>query len=224
MANKKKKNPAKKQRNQMIMLVGILVSFGALMVFVTLPAMGINLFGGSGSSTASRPANTVTTSVNKTVNTVTTKKTTTSIDENMLKKALEKPDINEEVDYFKADVFEPYYFNFKDDAQVKEILVNSSNIIEFDNAVFMTYFLSEDGEKTAWIKTAAEPNKVYELKINSRVPNVPYPLQVIDITPMGILLYRYPDEREKEQEETPRLYRLLARPYLEITKLKATIK
>jgi hypothetical protein len=226
MAKKSQQDLKKKQRNQIIMLVVILVAFLALMVFVTLPALGINLFGGSSSSKPKTVTNTVNTAAKTTTTPVNNTSTAikTNVDKNMLEKALNKPDDDITVEYYTEDAFEPYYFNFKDDEQVKDILVNSANVIEFDDAIFMSYFLSEDGEKTAWIKTSAEPNKVYELKINSRVPNVPYPLQVIDITPMGVLLYRYPDAREKEQEETPRLYRLLARPYIEITELKATIQ
>lgn len=223
MVRKTQQDLKKKQRNQIIMLLALLGAFVALMLFVTLPALGINLFGGNKSIVSQRPVTTVNTAVNN-PEAVSSQKINTRVDENMLEKALNKSDDEIPVDYYDNEAFEPYYFSFQDDEQVKDILINSSNIIEFSDALFMSYFLSEDGEKTAWIKTSAEPNKVYELKINSKVPNVPYPLQVIDITPMGVLLYRYPDAREKEKEEIPRLYRLLARPYLEITELKATVK
>ena len=212
---KPKSDPKKKKIIQIVLLLSVLAAFALLMIFVTLPALGIELFGGRQTTrTSTRPA---TTAVSKTPSTspaVTVKEP--SVDEKYLAKVMESFSKEEDNAYYESEAFKPYIFNFQDEEQVKEILLNSTSIIEFRDGTFMSYFLTEDDVKTAWIKTSAEPNKVYELNINSVVPNVPYPLQVIEITPMGILLYRYPDEREQEEKATPRLYRILARPFIEI--------
>ena len=220
---KPKSDPKKKKIIQIVLLLSVLAAFALLMIFVTLPALGIELFGGRQTTrTSTRPA---TTAVSKTPSTspaVTVKEP--SVDEKYLAKVMESFSKEEDNAYYESEAFKPYIFNFQDEEQVKEILLNSTSIIEFRDGTFMSYFLTEDDVKTAWIKTSAEPNKVYELNINSVVPNVPYPLQVIEITPMGILLYRYPDEREQEEKATPRLYRILARPFIEIAELKTEIK
>ncbi len=220
---KPKSDPKKKKIIQIVLLLSVLAAFALLMIFVTLPALGIELFGGRQTTrTSTRPA---TTAVSKTPSTspaVTVKEP--SVDEKYLAKVMESFSKEEDNAYYESEAFKPYIFNFQDEEQVKDILLNSTSIIEFRDGTFMSYFLTEDDVKTAWIKTSAEPNKVYELNINSVVPNVPYPLQVIEITPMGILLYRYPDEREQEEKATPRLYRILARPFIEIAELKTEIK
>ena len=220
---KPKSDPKKKKIIQIVLLLSVLAAFALLMIFVTLPALGIELFGGRQTTrTSTRPA---TTAVSKTPSTspaVTVKEP--SVDEKYLAKIMESFSKEEDNAYYESEAFKPYIFNFQDEEQVKDILLNSTSIIEFRDGTFMSYFLTDDDVKTAWIKTSAEPNKVYELNINSVVPNVPYPLQVIEITPMGILLYRYPDEREQEEKATPRLYRILARPFIEIAELKTEIK
>jgi len=220
---KPKSNPKKKKIIQLILLLSVLAAFALLMIFVTLPALGIELFGGRQTTrTTTRPP---TTAVSKTASTspaVTVKEP--SVDEKYLDKVMDSFSKEEDNAYYESEAFKPYIFNFEDEEQVKDILLNSTSIIEFKDGTFMSYFLTEDNVKTAWIKTSAEPNKVYELNINSVVPNVPYPLQVIEITPMGILLYRYPDEREQAEKATPRLYRILARPFIEISELKTEIK
>jgi len=220
---KKKTDPKKKKIIQIVMLLSIMAAFALLLIFVTLPAMGIELFGGKQTTrTAVRqPTNTVSNN-SATIPTVSSKLQTA--DEKYLSKTMEEFDENEQNHNFDSGAFRPYMFNFQSEDQVKDILTNSTSIIEFRDGTFVSYFLTDDGEKTAWIKTSVEPNKVYELNINSIVPNVPYPLQVIEITPMGILLYRYPDEKEIEEKATPRLYRILARPYIEIAELKTEIK
>src|SRR6056297_92726 len=220
---KTKTDPKKKKIIQIVLLLSVLAAFAVLLIFVTLPALGIDLFGGRKTTrTSSRPATTAVSQTSPTSPTVTVKEPT--IDEKYLTKIIENFSKEEDNDYYESEAFKPYIFNFTDEEQVKDILLNSTNIIEFRDGTFMSYFLTEDDVKTAWIKTSVEPNKVYELNINSVVPNVPYPLQVIEITPMGILLYRYPDEREQEEKATPRLYRILARPFIEIAELKTEIK
>lgn len=221
---KKKTDLKKKKMIQIVLLLTVLAAFALLLIFVTLPAIGIELFGGRNTTrTTTRPATTAV--KNTTTTSPTVSGNETSVDEKYLSKVME--DLSKEekkADYYDRGAFKPYIFNFQDEQQVKDILLSSSSIMEFRDGTFMSYFLAEDNEKTAWIKTAAEPNKVYELNINSVVPNVPYPLQVIEISPMGILMYRYPDEREQEEKATPRLYRILARPFIEIAELKTEIK
>ncbi|MEA1883477.1 MAG: hypothetical protein U9N62_03030 [Thermotogota bacterium] len=221
---KTKTNPKKKKIIQIVLLLSVLAAFALLLIFVTLPALGIEIFGGKKTTgTTVRPATTTANKTPSTVSSVSVEEIT--LDEKYLKKVIESFSEETEVKtYYEPEAFKPYIFNFQDEERVKNILINSTSIIEFRDGTYMSYFLTEDGVKTAWIKTSAEPNKVYELNINSVVPNVPYPLQVIEITPMGILLYRYPDEREQEEKATPRLYRILARPYIEIAELKTEIK
>jgi len=221
---KKNVDPKKKKIIQIVLLLSVLAAFAFLLIFVTLPAMGIELFGGR--KTTRAPARTTTSTVSTTAQpgpSAQPKKTT--VDEKYLSKVIEElTQQRQENENYESEAFKPYIFNFEDEEEVKNILINSTNIIEFREGTFMSYFLTENDEKTAWIKTSVEPNKVYELTINSIVPNVPYPLQVIEITPMGILLYRYPDEQEQEETATPRLYRLSAKPFIEIDELKTEIK
>ncbi len=221
---KTKTDPKKKKIIQIVLLLSVLAAFALLLIFVTLPAMGIELFGGRKTTrTTTRPVTTTTSKTPSTSPAISVKEPT--VDEKYLTKVMESFSKETEAKtYYEPEAFRPYIFNFQDEEQVKDILMNSTSIIEFRDGTFMSYFLTEDGVKTAWIKTSAEPNKVYELNINSVVPNVPYPLQVIEITPMGVLLYRYPDEKEQAEKATPRLYRLLARPFIEIAELKTEIK
>lgn len=220
---KKTTDPKKKKIIQIVLLVAVLAAFALLVIFVTLPAMGIELFGGKKiTQSPARPATTNVSTTSQPNQTVTT--AAPSINERYLEKVLEDLSKEDDTTYFESEAFKPYVFVFENEEQVEDILMNSTNIMEFREGTFMSYFLTEDEEKTAWIKTSSEPNKVYELKINSVVPNVPYPLQVIEITQMGVLLYRYPDEKEQEQKATPRLYRLLARPFIEIAELKTQIQ
>ncbi len=220
---KTKVDPKKKKIIQIVLLLSVLAAFAALLIFVTLPALGIELFGGKKTTrTAVRSTPASVTGTVQTSPSVQVKEPT--LDEKYLTKVVENLSRDEDTKNYESEAFEPYIFNFEDEEQVKDILINSTKIMEFRDGTFMSYFLTEDDQKTAWIKTSAEPNKVYELTINSVVPNVPYPLQVIEITQMGILLYRYPDEQEQEEKATPRLYRLLAKPYIEIAELKTEIK
>ncbi|HPF16980.1 MAG TPA: hypothetical protein P5107_10645 [Thermotogota bacterium] len=220
---KKSADPKKKKIIQIVLLLVLLAAFALLVIFVTLPAMGIELFGGKKTvQTAPRPVTTSAVTGGQPNQVVAS--TESSVDERYFEKLLENLTKEDNTAYYESEAFKPYIFAFENEEQVEDILMNSTNIMEFREGTFMSYFLTEDEEKTAWIKTSSEPNKVYELKINSIVPNVPYPLQVIEITQMGILLYRYPDEKEQEQKATPRLYRLLARPFIEIAELKTQIQ
>jgi hypothetical protein len=221
---KTKTDPKKKKIIQIVLLLSVLAVFALLLIFVTLPALGIELFGGRKTTqTTARPSTTTTSKSSSTGPSISSEEIT--VDEKYLTKIIESfSEETEAKSHYESEAFKPYIFNFQDEEQVKDILLNSTSIMEFRDGTFMSYFLTEDGVKTAWIKTSAEPNKVYELNINSVVPNVPYPLQVIEITPMGVLLYRYPDEKEQEEKATPRLYRILARPFIEIAELKTEIK
>jgi|SRR6056297_1342617 len=222
---KKKSDEKKKKIIQIVMLLSVLAAFAMLMIFVTLPALGIELFGGRKTSRSTLQPSATPVRQTTTSSYPSSSPKPSPVDEEYLTKVMEElSGEEEEKNIFVAEAFKPYIFNFQDEGQVKDILINSNNIIEFRDGTFMSYFLTKGEEKTAWIKTSAEPNKVYELKINSVIPNVPYPLQVIEITPMGILLYRYPDEKEIEEQATPRLYRILARPFIEISDLKTEIK
>ena len=225
-AKKKKANPQKKRIIEITALLGLLGGFALLMIFVTLPAMGVELFKSDNRSTRNKTVSSSGQTTTKPApDTGSSDKSVGKIDEDFLKAALNEKE-GEKAEYYNPEIFKPYYFDFDNEEVIDDFLLSNETdrVREHRDAIFLSFFLDKDGNKTAWIKTYQEPNKVYELTVNSKVPNVPYPLQVIDITKMGILLYRYPDMEEKEREKTPRLYRILARPYLEMTELKAKVK
>lgn len=217
-----KKSGSNNQKIKLIILIAILLGTVCLFLFVTLPSMGINIFGGgnSTSSSTSSPGNTVVPVTSSNINNINGNSVSnplsgsTSVDKNLLGNVLDNLKKIKEYYSYNEEVFSPYYLKIENKEEVGNLLTSEEEgITNFEAANFISYFKDENGDKKAWIRMKSQGDKVYELKVNSYIPFYP-DMQVLDINNIGILIYKYPKlSSETEKGIGPKLYRIVADPY-----------
>src|SRR6056297_2748335 len=139
---KKTGDTKKKKIIQIVLLLSVLGAFAFLLIFVTLPALGIELF--CGRETTQAPSRKTPATVSTAAQPgPTTQAKEPTVDERYLSKVIEELSQEQEVTKnYESEAFRPYIFNFEDEEQVKDILINSTNIMEFRDGTFMSYFLT----------------------------------------------------------------------------------
>lgn len=206
--------PKKKKDNtkiKIIALAGILVAVLLVMVFFTLPSLGIELFPKT-AGTTTRLA-TVQTTVAFPTPTFPVQK---GVDPLLVQKSLFAFDKPKTSVSFGVDTLAPLVIRLDNPEEIRRLLTSrTGSVAEVPETTFMTYFEDKKGEKTAWVRIRSKANQMVELKVNGLVPGYP-DMQVVDINEMGVLIYRYPDLRKRAEDQGPQLYRVLAKPYQEI--------
>lgn len=214
---KKKSDSAKKQKIKLLVLIAILVGTIFLFVFVTLPSMGINIFGGSAPSASnSKPSTTDINNSKPLSGTLVSSANISQVDKNLLSTVLDEIKKDREQKSYDDEVFSPYYLKIEDSEEVGKLLTSDrEGITDFEAADFVSYFKDYSGEKKAWIRMRDIGDKIFELKVNSFLPDYS-DMQVLDINSIGILIYKYPKlSSGTEKGIGPKLYRIVAQPYKE---------
>ncbi len=216
---KKKSDSAKKQKIKLLVLIAILVGTIFLFVFVTLPSMGINIFGGSAPSASNSKPSTTNTNISNSKplsGTLVSSANISQVDKNLLSTVLDEIKKDKEQKSYDDEVFSPYYLKIEDSEEVGKLLTSDrEGITDFEAADFVSYFKDYSGEKKAWIRMRDIGDKIFELKVNSFLPDYS-DMQVLDINSIGILIYKYPKlSSGTEKGIGPKLYRIVAQPYKE---------
>ncbi|HPE67809.1 MAG TPA: hypothetical protein P5560_00445 [Thermotogota bacterium] len=225
----KKKNAKKGQSSQLVRIVALVVIvgiFGAVVVFYTLPQLGINLFGGG-----KKPASTSTRTVSTRTTTTTVKppetKPVSGVDPQAektilqnVKEAIASAGPSAQLSY-SQDLFEPFLIQLENREEVERLLFSTGEGIQtLADTTFVSFF---DGgtepETMAWVRMRRYQNQIIELKTNDLLPGTD-DMQVLDISQQGILIYKYPEVNEEGAATKPQLYRVLAKPFEEMGRMR----
>ncbi len=211
MSPKKKKQNKISNRTKVFILIGLLVGVAFLFIFVTLPALDIHIFPTGG------PARTTTTTAPRAPTTTTPQQPSTVppaqppvATEAEMQRAWALYDQSSNVQVSDS-WFIPDVITFDDPEMVHALLLSKdTGIQEIRDILYLTYFINEQGQKTAWIRQTRNPVAIHEINLESHLPGYPQ-LHILDITPLGILLYYLnPDDPSGRQQQ---IYRVRAQPF-----------
>lgn len=205
----KKKAQKISNRTKVFILIGLLGAVAALFIFVTLPALGIHIIPTGTQTQRATPA--PRTPPPTTPGAPTTTQPVASVTPGAdVRQALQhytrKSETTVQETWFIPDVI-----TFDDPVVVSEMLMSKDQAIqEIQDIIYLTFFINDEGQKKAWVRQTRNPSIIHEVNLESKLPGYPQ-LHILDITPMGILLYYLnPDDPSGKQQQ---IFRLRAQPY-----------
>jgi hypothetical protein len=212
--------PKKKKENPMvkvIILVVILVAVGLVLIFFTLPALGVNLF--SKKATVRPATNPVIPITQGTTGPYTSPVLSMqiSVETALVKQSISDLSAPKKSTEFDSQIITPYIYKLDNPEEIRRLLTSkNSGVAEVPEITFISCFVDKNGEKTGWIRIRSVVNEIIEIKVNAQLPGYP-DTQIIDINEMGVLVYRYPDVNKKAEEQKPQLLRILSKAYRDVS-------
>ena len=208
--------PKKKKENKKLKIVALIVILCAVMVvmvFYTLPTLGINLFPTNSKPKAAvapvRPVGAVTTSPSAGAPVP----VQPGVDAALIRQSVSELSQVDKSTRYDSEIILPYLLSLDNPEEIRRLLTSKTpGLATFPEIVYLSCFTDRSGDKTGWIRSRERENEIIEIKVNHPLPGYP-DTQIIDINEVGILIYRYPDVNKKPEDQNPQLYRILSRAY-----------